>query len=207
MKDRLLIIGAGGHGRVVANIALEMGKWEQIEFLDDRKTGSIFKNFKILGSTNDVIRYINSHDIFVGIGDNSIRQEFQDKLDKLGASIPTIIHPRSIIGKQVKIGKGAVVMGGVVINCCTDIGKGCIINTGATVDHDNNIQDYVHISPGANLGGNVKVGKKTWVGIGSTISNNVSVPGNTIIGAGATVIKSIKFDGIYAGVPAKRIKG
>ena len=103
---------------------------------------------------------IRDCDIFVGVGNNVIREKIQKKLEAEGASIPTLIHPNAVIGEQVKLASGTVVMAGVVINCCTKIGKGCIINTGATIDHDNLIEDYVHISPGAHLAGTVKVGAR-----------------------------------------------
>ncbi len=206
MKDKLLIIGASGHGKVIADIALKMNKWKSIAFLDDDENIKQSMNIEVIGKSNDAFKYIQDYDIFVAIGNNSTRERIQDNLEDLGASIPVLIHPDATIGKQVEIGSGTVVMAGVIINCCTRIGKGCIINTGATIDHDNIIGDYVHISPGANLSGTVKVGKRTWIGIGSVVSNNIRIIGDCKIGAGAVVIKNIDKVGTYVGVPVRIIK-
>jgi sugar O-acyltransferase (sialic acid O-acetyltransferase NeuD family) len=205
MKKKLLIIGASGQGKVVADIARRMDKWEYIGFLDDNKNIKTSMGIDVIGNTTEAFKYLKEFDIFVGIGSNGIREKIQECLEGAGASIPTLIHPRSIIGEEVEIGSGSVVMAGVVINCCTKIGKGCIINTGATIDHDNHIGKYVHISPGAHLAGMVRVGTGTWLGIGSSVSNNVSIVGECKIGAGAVVIGDIKIQGTYVGVPSKKI--
>jgi len=205
MKDRLLIIGAGGHGRVVADIAIKMNKWQQIAFIDDDKTVKSSMGINIIGKSDDVFQYISSYDIFIAIGNNDIRERIHNRLKTAGASIPILIHPSVVTGERVEIGQGTVVMAGVVINCCSRIGKGCIINTASTIDHDNIIEDYVHISPGAHLAGTVKIGKGTWLGIGSIVSNNLNIADNCIIGAGAVVINDITEAGTYVGVPAKKI--
>ncbi|WP_342580948.1 acetyltransferase [Ureibacillus sp. FSL W7-1570] len=205
MKNKLLIIGASGHGKVVADIALKMNKWESISFLDDNQNLKSSMGIDVIGTTKDVHKFIDSHDVIVGIGNNSTREKIQSMLEKLGASIPVLIHPSAIIGNDVEIGIGTVVMAGVVINCCTKIGKGCIINTSATIDHDNIIEDFVHISPGAHLAGTVKVGQGSWLGIGSIVRNNIIITQNVNIGAGAVVVKNITESGTYIGIPAKKV--
>lgn len=205
MKQKLLIIGASGHGKVVADIAMKMNKWDSIAFLDDDENIKQSMNIEVIGKTNDVSKYINTYDIFVGIGNNSTRERVQGYIEKLGANIPVLIHPKAIIGEKVEIKSGTVVMAGAIINCCTKIGEGCIINTGATIDHDNEIGDYVHISPGVNLAGTVKIGKGTWIGIGSVVSNNVSIINNCKIGVGGVVVKDIDEVGTYVGVPVRRL--
>lgn len=206
MKRNLLIIGASGHGKVVADIALKMNRWESISFLDDNLTAKASLGFKVIGRAKDAIHRINECDLIVAIGNNVTREKIQENLEKQGASIPVLIHPNAVVGEEVEIASGTVVMAGVVINCCTRIGKGCIINTGSTVDHDNVIEDYVHLSPGARLAGAVRVGRGTWLGIGSTISNNISIHSGCIVGAGAVVIKNIIEAGTYVGNPVRRIK-
>lgn len=205
MKENLLIIGAGGHGKVVADIALKMNKWKNIFFLDDEKKESLMR-IKVIGKSEEVINYIENHDVIVAIGNNEIREEIQTKLEKLNATIPVLVHPGAYIGEEVVIGSGTVIMAGAVINPSTKIGKGCIINTGATVDHDNVIDDFVHISPGSHLAGYVRVAKGTWIGIGSCISNNICISKRCVIGAGSVVIKDIHESGTYVGVPVKKIK-
>ena len=122
-----------------------------------------------------------------------------------GYTVAKLIHPSSILGLDVRIDVGTVIMAGVVINSASRVGKGCILNTHCNVDHDNIIEDYVHISPGVNLAGSVVVGKASWIGIGSSISNNVKINCDCIIGAGAVVIHDLNESGTYIGVPAKRI--
>lgn len=205
MKNKLLIIGASGHGKVVADIALKMNRWQSISFLDDNKNLKFSLGFKVIGKSNEAIRHINDFDIFVGIGNNAIRKKIQETLEVEGARIPTLIHPNATIGEQVEVGSGTAVMAGVVINCCSQIGKGCIINTGATIDHDTLLEDFVHISPGAHLAGRVKIGQGAWVGIGSVVSNNIKINSNCIVGAGSVVVRDIIETGTYVGVPARKL--
>lgn len=205
LNNKLLIIGASGHGKVVADIALKMKKWNEIAFLDDNDDIKETLGIEVIGKSDDASKYVDDYEIFVGIGNNESRERIQSDLEKKGATIPILIHPSAIIGKEVKLGRGTVVMAGVVVNSSTTIGKGCIINTGATVDHDNLIEDYVHISPGVNVAGTVTIGKSTWLGIGSTVNNNVSITGMCIIASGAVVINNIYESGVYVGVPARRI--
>lgn len=205
MKNKLLIIGASGHGKVVADIALRMKKWQNIAFLDDNEVLKEVMGLEVIGRSSDTYRYIYDYDIFVALGNNSTREKIQESLETEGASIPTLIHPNAVLGERVDLGNGSVVMAGVVINCYSKIGKGCIINTGVTVDHDNVIEDYVHISPGAHLSGTVKVGKGTWLGVGSVVSNNVNIVSGCKVGAGAVVVKDITEAGTYVGVPVMKI--
>ncbi len=201
MKRKLVIIGASGHGKVVADIAIKINKWKEIVFLDDDESLKESLGLKVLGKTEDAFKYKDDADFFVAIGNNSIRKRVQEKLEKKAYSIATLIHPKSVIGIDVEIGKGSVLMAGVVINSSTKIGKGCIINTSSSIDHDNIIEDYVHISPGANLAGTVKIGEKTWIGIGAKVSNNIEIHSDVVIGAGAVVVKDVTEKGTYIGIP------
>ena len=204
MKEKLLVIGASGHGRVCADIALKMNKWKTIAFLDDDESIKSSMGIEVIGSTDNVFSYIDGYEVFVGIGSNTTRRSIQERLEAAGASIPVLIHPTATIGEYVEIGIGTAIMAGTVINCCTSIGKGCIVNTSSSIDHDNIIEDFVHISPGVHLAGTVKVGKGSWLGIGSVISNNVNIINGCKVGAGAVVVKDINEIGTYTGVPAKK---
>lgn len=206
MKEGLLIIGASGHGKVVADIALKLNKWKSIFFLDDNEEINFSMGIDVIGKPKDVLKFIENYDIFVGIGNNIIREKIQTDLENFGASIPVLVHPEAVIAKDVSIGNGTVVMAGAVINSSTTIGKGCIVNTGSTIDHDNEIEDFVHISPGAHLAGSVKVGKRSWLGIGSIVSNNVSIKSECQVGAGGVVVKDLTESGIYVGVPVRRLE-
>lgn len=205
MKNKLLIIGASGHGKVIADIAIKIGRWENIAFLDDDESINSSMGLKVIGKVADAYTYMSDYDLFVAIGNNTTREKLHIKIIMTGASIPNLIHPNAVIGEKVELGLGTVVMAGVTINCCTKIGNGCIINTGATIDHDSVLEDYVHISPGAHLAGTVKVGKGSWLGIGSIVNNNVNIVSNCKVGAGAVVVKDLTEPGTYVGVPARRV--
>jgi sugar O-acyltransferase (sialic acid O-acetyltransferase NeuD family) len=205
MNKKLLIIGASGHGKVVADIAIKMNKWKYIGFLDDNGNINSSMGLDVVGKSSDSFSYIADFDIIVGIGNNQVREKIQKKLEDAGANIPVLIHPNAIIGQQVEINPGTVIMAGVIINCYTRIGSGCIINTGVTVDHDNVLQNFVHLSPGVHLAGAVEVGQGSWLGVGSVVSNNVRISEGCIIGAGAVVIKDISETGTYVGVPVRRV--
>ncbi|SDO56207.1 acetyltransferase [Halobacillus aidingensis] len=205
MKNKLLIVGASGHGKVVADIAMEIDKWDEIAFLDDDENVKSSMGLEIIGTSDDIFTHIDEYEIFVGIGNNTTRQKIHGILERVGANIPILIHPKAVIGRQVEVGIGTVVMAGAIVNCCTHIGKGCIVNTGATIDHDNCIEGFVHISPGAHLAGTVNVGKGSWLGIGSIVSNNVNIPKGCTIGAGSSVIKDIQEAGIYVGTPVRKL--
>lgn len=203
--EKLVIIGAGGHGRVIADIALAMNRWHEIAFLDDDETIKSSMGIKVIGKSSKALSLIGKYDIFIAIGNNVIREKLHNELKTAGATIPTLIHPNTTIGAQVEIGEGTVIMAGVVINCGSRIGDCCIVNTAATLDHDNIISDFVHISPGAHLAGTVSIGKGTWIGVGAVVSNNVEIADGAVIGAGTVVVKDICEAGTYIGVPAKRL--
>lgn len=198
---KLTIIGASGHGRVIADIAKRCG-YDVIEFLDDNVELKSCGKYPVVG-TSKLEAYVQN-DIVVAIGNAKIRKRIMTQLAE--KSIVTLIHPDAVIAEDVVIGKGSVVMAGAVINSGTVIGKGCIVNTCSSVDHDCVIADYVHVSVGTHLCGTVTVGASTWIGAGATVSNNVKICGNCTIGAGAVVIKNIEEEGTYVGVPARVIK-
>ena len=205
MKDKLIIIGASGHGKVVADIAIKMNKWQSIAFLDDDEAIKTSMGLEVIGKTADAFTYKDEADFFVAIGSNATREKIQEKLIEQGLNVVSLIHPSAVIGTDVEIGFGTAVMAGVVLNSSTRIGKGCIINTSASLDHDNNIEDYVHISPGVRTAGSVEIGKCTWLGIGSVVSNNVNICSGCKVGAGAVVVKDITEPGAYVGVPVRKI--
>lgn len=197
--NRLIIIGAGGHGKVIADNALKNG-YKNICFLDDNTTGDVM-GFPIIGTSSEIVSLDDGNtDFIIGIGNNAVRKEIAEKNQVNWVSI---VHPSAQIAFNVKIGKGTVVMANAVINVCTAVGEHCIINTSAVVEHDNVVEDYVHISPKASLGGSVHIGANTHIGIGTTVKNNVDICDGCVIGAGAVVLKNIIDSGIYIGVPAR----
>ena len=196
---KLIILGASGHGKVIADIAVKNG-YEKIVFLDDNEKVTECAGFPVVGKTTEAM--CMDGDKFVAIGNANIREKIQINL----ANVVSLIHPDAVISRRVKIGKGTVVMAGAVINSDTIIGDGCIINTGSSVDHDCKVGNFSHISVGAHLAGTIEIGDRTWVGIGAVISNNIQICSDCMIGAGAVVVKDCNESGTYVGNPARMIK-
>lgn len=200
MSKKIVIIGAGGHGKVVANIA-KLNDYKEILFLDDSGT----KDANIVGTTEDIVNY-KDYDFIVAIGNNQIRKKFTDNLFEQSFKVVNLIHPTAVIDETVMIGLGSVVMANAVINAYAKLGKGCIVNTSATVDHDDVIEDYVHICPGVHIAGTTTIGYEAWIGIGASVINNVSIAPKCMIGAGTVVVRDIVESGTYVGITARRIK-
>lgn len=207
MRKKVVIIGAGGHAKVIADIIEKSGD-EIVGFLDDNKEigTTIIKEYKVIGDLNNRFAMAvtkENLEFIIAIGDNRKREEISHSPN---LKFYTAIHPSAQIGLDVEIQEGTVVMANSCINSSAKIGKHCIINTGSIIEHDNIIEDCVHISPNAALGGTVKIGENTHVGIGSIVKNNITICQNCIIGAGAVVVKDILEEGTYVGVPARGMK-
>lgn len=202
MNEKVVIIGASGHGKVIADIILKSGD-HVMGFLDDNPDlEDFFIGFPVLGKVLDAVSY-KEYKFIIAIGNANVRERIVNELD---VQWYTAIHPTVVLSNiAVQVGEGTVVMANSVINSNAKIGKHCIINTGAIIEHDNVIEDFAHISVGAKLAGNVTIGRKSWIGIGSQVIQGKSIGEETVIGAGATVIKNIEKKGTYVGVPAKAI--
>lgn len=202
MFNRLVIIGAGGHGKVIADMAIKKG-YTDIVFVDDNIEGTCI-GFPIIATSEQIEDFNDGKtDFVIAIGDNQVRKKIAEKYNVKWVSL---IHPSAQVGINVTISEGTVIMAGAIVNACTSIGKHCIINSCAVVEHDNVIENYVHISPNVALGGMVRVGECTHIGIGASVKNNISICGNSIIGVGTTVVKNILQQGVYMGVAAKLYK-
>ncbi|MGN0502458.1 MAG: acetyltransferase [Ruminococcus sp.] len=201
MKDKLAIIGASGHGKVVADIAFLSKKYSEIVFLDDKDCLEQFGK-KYLGKSELAAEMIDDYEFVVAIGNSKVRAMLMNKYSD--AEFATLIHPNAVISKSAKIGRGTVIMAGAVINADSVVGDGVIINTCSSVDHDCVVDDFSHIAVGAHICGTVNMGSHTWIGAGATVINNINVCSDCIIGAGAVVVKNIDNPGIYIGVPARR---
>lgn len=201
---RLVIIGASGHGKVIADIAVRNG-YEDIVFLDDDDRIHECAGFPVIGKANMITDM--DGDVIVAIGNASIRERIQESIQsQKRVKLATLIHPNAVISRRVEIGAGSVVMAGAVINSDVVIGKGCIINTGASVDHDCKVEAFAHISVGTHVAGTCCIGQRTWVGAGAVVSNNVNICGDCMIGVGAVVIRNIEESGTYVGSPARMIR-
>lgn len=200
--NKLVIIGASGHGKVIADIAEKNG-YSDIVFLDDNPEAKQCGKYDVVGGSEHISAY-KCADFIVAIGNAGVRRRIQEELVRKGINVITLVHPSAVIAQDVKIGDGTIVAAGAVINPSVEIGQGCIVNTCASVDHDCKIGDFVHISVGAHVAGTVKINENTWVGAGATISNNLEITGDCMIGAGSVVVKSITEKGTYMGVPARK---
>ena len=204
MSKEVIIIGASGHGKVIAGIIQLNGNIVK-GFLDDNEKiqGKSIVGFPVLGKTEDYVKYPDC-EFVIAIGDANIRKKIADSLD---VKWHTAVHPKATVSKlDTSIGEGTVIMANAVVNPSPRIGRHCIINTGAVVEHDNVLGDFVHISPNATLAGAVTVGKMTHIGVGAAVKQVISITSDCIIGAGTVVIKDITQSGTYVGVPARKIK-
>ena len=195
--NRLIIIGASGHGKVVADIAILNG-YNDIVFLDDNENLKESASYPVVGKCNEA----PDGDVFVAIGNNQIRRRWMEFYENRHQ--PVLIHPNAVVANSVTIGQGSVVMAGAVINPGASIGRGVVVNTCSSVDHDCVIADYVHVAVGAHICGTVSIGEGTWIGAGTTVINNLSICDGCMIGAGAVVVKNIECAGTYLGVPARK---
>lgn len=204
MSKSVVIIGASGHGKVIADIIVNSDD-KVLGFLDDADDvqGKKIIGFPVLGKIADYDNYRDC-EFVIAIGNPYIRE-------KIAIELPvkwyTAIHPTAVISSlDVEIGEGTVIMANAVVNPSARIGKHCIINTGAIVEHDNILEDYVHLSPNVTLAGIVKVGKSTHIGAGSCTKQVLNIASDCIIGAGSVIVKDITESGTYVGVPARKIK-
>ena len=207
MIEHLAILGASGHGKVIADTAALNPKWQKISFFDDNWPDmDCDLPWPVIGDTYTLLENLGRYTgVVIGIGNNTIRQKKHDLLVEHKAPIVTVIHPQAYISSFTSIDCGSVVFAGAVININSSIGRGCIINTGATVDHDCKLADFVHISPGVNLGGSVEIGEKSWIGIGSSVKQCTIIGADVVVGAGSAVVKSLLGNQLVAGVPARTL--
>lgn len=203
---RLAILGAGGHGKVVADTA-ECCGWETIEFFEDgwpaRETNG---SWPVVGDTAMLMKYLYKFDgVVVAIGNNSVRHSKLCELSEAGAPLVSLVHPAATVSRRALIGVGSVVFAGAVVNADAKVGTGVILNTGCSVDHDCVLDECVHISPGARLAGGVQVGRLSWVGIGASVRQSIRIGSQATVGAGAAVVCDVHDSLTVVGVPARAL--
>ncbi len=204
----LIILGAGGHGRVALETAILMDEYSEISFLDDNRKESILGH-KVLGKLNYAIENLElskNHKFFVGIGNCEIRHYWLTKLVKHKYDLATLIHPKSYISCEANLGCGSIILANSTVQTNVRSGIGLIVNNNASIDHDCLIGDSVHICPGVNMAGNIKIGDNSWIGIGSTIIQNINIGNNAFVGASSCVINDIDDNQKVFGIPAKNSK-
>lgn len=197
------ILGASGHGKVVAEIA-EMNGYRDVVFFDDRWPSlTSLERWVVVGNTDTLCQVAREFDLtVVAIGNNQVRLQKQQQLSKSGAVFSVLSHPTAVVSTYSSVAEGTVIMANAVLSSYCRVGMSCIINTGATVDHDCHLGDGVHISPGVNLAGGVIVGESSWVGIGSQVNQLIVIGRDAMVGSGSTVINNIPDNETVVGTPA-----
>jgi sugar O-acyltransferase (sialic acid O-acetyltransferase NeuD family) len=206
----LLLLGAGGHARVVAETALATGRFSSIAFLDDRCSGPAQLPDQLgwpvigpLAAALDPQVHQQFPAALVAIGNAAVRLQWLPRLAASGYELPVVIHPTAWMSPSAQLGVGSVVFAQAAIQAQAVIGSGAILNTGCSVDHDAQLGDGVHICPGARLAGEVQVGDRSWIGIGASVIQQIRIGADVTVGASAAVVRDLP-DGVTAvGVPAR----
>lgn len=200
----LAVLGAGGHGRVVAESAAALG-WSLV-FFDDVRSGMV-DGWSVAGSAKTLLDEAGRFDgVFVAIGDNRKRLEWHRALEGLGASMPAICDPSSQLSSSAVLGSGSYLARSSIVGTGAVVGKACIVNTAATVDHDCVLLDAVHLSPGVHLSGGVEVGEASWIGTSGAVRNNIRIGSNVVVGVGGVVVSDIVSGSTVVGVPARPLE-
>jgi len=206
-ERRLIILGAGGHARVVSSIAAQTPDLQLVGVADcsEASLGEKIGATEVVGTYADLEKWKASGvtHVAVALGDNVERRRLLAEAERQGFIAATLIHPSAIIETNAVIGAGSVVCAGAILCAEVRIGKGAIINTGVIVDHETIIGDYGQISPGCRLAGRVTVGEGAFIGTGAIILPSVTVGSYSVVGAGAVVIEDVPQKATVVGIPAK----
>lgn len=207
MKKKLIIIGGGGHARVLIQMIEALGLDEICGYTDQRSSGL---RIPYLG-VDDIIKEYATDEVFLvnGLGSsgiNSRRVEMFQQFKRFGYAFHSLIHPQALMASDVEISEGVQVMVGSIINTGVVLGENTIINSGAIVEHDCKLAPHVHLAPGVTLSGGCRIGAGSHIGTGATVIQNISIGQGTLIGAGAVVVRSIPPHSKAMGVPAKIVR-
>jgi sugar O-acyltransferase (sialic acid O-acetyltransferase NeuD family) len=207
----IAIVGAGGHGQVVADILrarrLAGGDVRVVGYVDDRRMlhGKAFLDIRVLGPVN-MLASLDIDGVIVAIGDNAARARLSRALEEAGLKLGTAIHPTAIVGSDVMVGEGSMISAGAIVTTGTLLGRGVILNTGCTVDHHTVLGDFVHIAPGVHMGGEVRIGEGALVGIGAVVLPRVAIAVRATVGAGAVVTRDVPEGVTVVGNPARPLQ-
>ncbi len=198
------MLGAGGHGKVVADAALACGLGELLGFLDDDESRM---GVRVLGARvrGALSRVAPGREVVLvmGIGDNSARRRAFERAHALEYRIAAVVHPSAIVGRECVVGVGAVLLARVTVNTGTRIGDNAILNTACSVDHDCDIGPHAHVAPGSTLAGNVTVGEGALIGAATVAIPGITVGARAIVGAGSVIVRDLPAGCLARGVPAR----
>jgi len=207
---KIVVIGAGGHARVILDVLKAQGGHEIIGIIDkNHHPDENLEGVPILCTFDKLPELISKEGVegaIVAVGDNHIRKNYYNELKKLGLKLVNAIHPSASIASNVELGEGIVICRETIVCVDAKIGNNCILNSGAIIEHQDILEDHVHIAPGVNLAGRVTVKEGSFVGIGSNVIQRITIGKNSIIGAGSIVIEDIPNNVVAVGTPAKVVK-
>ena len=205
---KILILGAGGHGKVLADLIDRLAHWRAVGFLDDdpAKQGQRVLDVPVLGLTRSpaaAAEKAGASAVVPAFGDNGLRETYFSRVLETGLALPNLIHPSAIISRHTELGRGIALLAGAVVNPGTLIEDNVCLNTRACVDHDCRIEAHAHILPGAVLTGNVRVGRRATIGAGAVVNPGLCVAEGAIVGAGAVVTRDVAAGAVVVGNPAR----
>jgi sugar O-acyltransferase (sialic acid O-acetyltransferase NeuD family) len=188
-KTRLLVVGAGGHGRSVAEAAQLSDQFDVIGFLDDTlPTGTLVLGRSVLGPVASMVNYLATTKLaIVAIGNNSVREKLMQQLTLAGFEWATVVHPRAIVSPSAVLGEGSAVMAGAIVATEAQLGQGSIVNCGAVVDHHAIVEDFGHLGVNACMAGGTLLGRGAWMQAGSALGYGVNVPSEVTLAPGEAV--------------------
>lgn len=191
-STNLLIIGAGGHGKAVAEAALLSGLWTEVFFVDDRwPTLQTVMGLPVVSSVPELANYSGKIDgAIAAVGNNRVREQWLDNLKALNIPVASIVHPSAVVSPTAHIDEGTAVMALAMVGVDVQIGRGAIINANATVDHDARLGDFAHLGVGVQLAGGVKIGARTWLQAGTCAGYHVALPDGAVTEPGAVLTPS-----------------
>lgn len=208
--SKLLIWGAGGHGKVVLDVVRAQETFTDVVFIDDgaRTWPGDFQGCRVVGDRTELahLRAAGYAHFVIAIGCNDVRAQcFQAALET-GIEPITLVHPTAAVSRRATIALGTVVMPNAIINAGGVVGTDCIINSGAIVEHDCCIADHAHLAPGAVLGGGVVIGAYSLIGLNSSVLPGTEIGERAIVGAGTVVLANVIPGDTVAGVPARSLQ-
>ena len=209
MKNKIIIIGGGGHAGIICDCIREQKKYQIIGYIDKKKSFLSKEKIKYLGPENIFFKNFKKRkNIYftIAIGDNHKRKKIYNYINKFKINWGTVIHPTASISPMAEISEGAQILNGSIISYKSKISKHVCINTGAIIDHHNYFHSFSSAAPGVCTGGNVEVGESSFLGINCSVKHGIKIGKEVVVGGNAFVNKDCKSNSIYLGIPARKVK-